>query len=134
MAVTAMDSALSPDSVETGPVLYVCTTCRRGQPASDYPAGQQLYDALAAQAEHVTVRPVACLAACDRGCTAVVAGAGRWAWLMGNLGTEKTADILAYVDLYMQSRAGTVMPSRRPASLGDMVLGRFPASLVSLRD
>jgi len=130
MAVLLMGETLSG----AGPVLYVCTTCRRGEAASDYPAGEQLHDALAAQAERVTVHPVSCLAACDRGCTAVLAAEGRWAWLLGRLGTEKTADILAYVDLYMQSRTGTVMPSKRPASLGDMVLGRVPSSLISIQD
>ncbi|GBQ64706.1 hypothetical protein AA103196_0949 [Ameyamaea chiangmaiensis NBRC 103196] len=117
-----------------GPVLYVCTTCRRGEGASDNPPGQQLHDALAARAERVAVREVACLAACDRGCTAFLAQEGHWGWLLGNLGPEKASDILHYVDLYAASRTGTVMPSRRPASLSDMVLGRMPAAVISLKE
>lgn len=77
----------------------------------------------------VTLHPVSCLAACDRGCTAAIAMPGRWTWLLGHLGPEKAEDLLAYARLYAASPRGTVMPSRRPASLADMVLGRLPAAL-----
>ncbi|GBR37853.1 MULTISPECIES: DUF1636 domain-containing protein [Komagataeibacter] len=120
---------------ETGPVhLHVCVTCRRGLPASDNPPGRQLHDAmqaLAADSPQVVVHEVSCLAACNDGCTAVVAMPGKWGWLLANLGPEKADDLMTYVAAYGASRSGTVMPSRRPASLSDMVRGRFPASLFS---
>lgn len=53
----------------------------------------------------------------------------RWTWLLGHLGPEKAEDILAYARHYAASAKGTVMPSRRPATLADMVLGRVPATL-----
>lgn len=77
----------------------------------------------------ITLRPVACLAACDRGCTAAIAMPGRWTWLLGHLGPEKAEDLLVYAQLYAASAKGTVMPSRRPASLADMILGRVPVLL-----
>lgn len=138
----------SPSSNQAGydhPVLHVCMTCRRGGPAMERPPGAQLYDRLLAllaaeeeagesSALPVTLQPVECLAACDRGCTAAIAMAGRWTWLLGYLGAEKAEDLLAYARLYAASKKGTVMPSRRPASLSDMVLGRVPASLYQEQD
>lgn len=114
--------------------LHVCVTCRRGLPASDNPQGRQLHDALVALAHddpQVVIHEVSCLAACDAGCTAVVASPGKWGWLLANLGPEKAEDLLTYITAYAAARSGTVMPSRRPASLSDMVRGRFPASLFS---
>ncbi|MFT8731538.1 MAG: DUF1636 domain-containing protein [Acetobacter fabarum] len=129
----------SAHSAQAGlPVLHVCVTCRRGGPAMDCPPGEQLLERLQVllDAEHLagvapsaTLRPVACLAACDRGCTAAIAMPERWTWLLGHLGPEKAEDILAYARLYAASAKGTVMPSRRPATLADMVLGRVPATL-----
>ncbi|MDE7547686.1 DUF1636 domain-containing protein [Acetobacter fabarum] len=120
------------------PVLHVCVTCRRGGPAMDCPPGAQLLERLqnlldaerlAGATPCATLRPVACLAACDRGCTAAIAMPGRWTWLLGHLGPEKAEDILAYARQYAASAKGTVMPSRRPAALANMVLGRVPAIL-----
>ncbi|MCE2575882.1 DUF1636 domain-containing protein [Komagataeibacter sp. FNDCR2] len=114
--------------------VHVCVTCRRGLPASDSPQGRQLHDALAALATgnpEIVVHAVNCLAMCDSGCAAVVATPGKWGWLLAGLGPEKAADLLTYIAAYATSRSGTVMPSRRPASLSDMVRGRFPASLFS---
>lgn len=139
--MTAESSSLSsPSQAEhVGlPVVHVCVTCRRGGPAMDCPPGAQLLERLqtllaaeqqAGEAPSAVLRSVACLAACDRGCTAAIAMEGRWTWLLGHLGAEKAEDILAYARLYAASAKGTVMPSRRPASLANMVLGRVPALL-----
>ncbi|WP_338332909.1 DUF1636 domain-containing protein [Acetobacter sp. LMG 32666] len=139
--MTAEHASLSPSDnpAHAGPpVLHVCVTCRRGGPAMDCPPGAQLLERLqnlldaerlADLAPSATLRPVACLAACDRGCTAAIAMPERWTWLLGHLGEEKAEDILAFARLYAASAKGTVMPSRRPASLANMVLGRVPATL-----
>lgn len=135
-AVRSVSPPISPPAAAEGPVLHVCITCRRGGPAMDTPPGAQLLDSLTAllaaepqQAFPVTLRPVSCLAACDRGCAAAIAMPDRWTWLLGQLGPEKAEDLLAYAQLYAASSRGTVMPSRRPASLANMVLGRLPAAL-----
>lgn len=141
-------SALVPPSPNVSvlpehPVLHVCTLCRGAGPAMAHPPGAQLYDqliALLAQEQAaaqpaeaaplpIEIKPVECLAACYQGCTAAIAMPGRWTWLLGHLGPEKAQDLLTYARLYAASKKGTVMPSRRPASLSDMVLGRVPASL-----
>jgi predicted metal-binding protein len=97
----------------------------------DTPPGAELFARLAAapDADAVELRKTECLASCDRGCTAAIAMPGRWTWLLGRLGPEKADDLLAYARLYAASPRGTVMPSRRPATLSDMVLGRVPAAL-----
>ncbi len=114
-------------------VLTVCTTCRMGLPKRDgVPVpGQVLHDrlsALLAQADDVPVRlhGVECLAVCDHGCAAAIAQPGKWSYLLGRLHPDKAADLLQFAAGYAASRTGTVMPSRRPASLADMILGRIP--------
>lgn len=132
-----LSSGNHPVSVSQ-PVLHVCVTCRRGGPATAHPPGAQLLEHLqtlldaeqqAGATSAVQLRSVACLAACDQGCTAAIAMEGRWTWLLGHLGPEKADDLLVYARLYAASSKGTVMPSRRPASLANMVLGRVPALL-----
>ncbi|GAB6967505.1 DUF1636 domain-containing protein [Komagataeibacter kakiaceti JCM 25156] len=132
---TPTQQPLAQQLPEASPVhVHVCVTCRRGLPASDNPQGRQLHDALttlAAGNAEIVVHEVNCLAMCDSGCAAVVATPGKWGWLLAELGPEKAADLLTYIVAYATSRSGTVMPSRRPASLSGMVRGRFPASLFS---
>ncbi|BBC80937.1 DUF1636 family protein [Acetobacter orientalis] len=144
MSALTPPSTLAPPTEHPRPVLHVCTTCRRGGPAMENPPGAQLYaQLLALRAQEQThpdappeqaligvdIQPVECLAACNQGCTAAIAMPGRWTWLLGHLGPEKAQDLLTYARLYAGSKKGTVMPSRRPASLSNMVLGRVPAVL-----
>ncbi|WP_408887671.1 DUF1636 domain-containing protein [Novacetimonas hansenii] len=113
--------------------LHVCVTCLRGLPVGAAPPGRALYEQMLTRTHdtNVVVHEVKCLAACDRGCTAVVAMPGKWGWLLGHLGPEKADDLMIYLAAYATSHSGSVMPSRRPASLSDMVLGRFPAALLT---
>lgn len=103
------------------PVLHVCLTCRDG--------GQALHDALASLADPVTlrVRGVRCLAACQQGCTATLSMPGKWSWLLGRLQPRLASDLLVYAQAYVRSTSGTVMPSRRPETLRDIILGRLPS-------
>ncbi|NVN01890.1 DUF1636 domain-containing protein [Asaia spathodeae] len=103
------------------PVFHVCQTCASG--------GQALHDALTelADPDLVAVESVRCLAACRQGCTATLSMPGKWSWLLGQLSPELAPDLLIYAQAYGRSASGTVMPSRRPDSLRDIILGRFPA-------
>ncbi|RUT24355.1 hypothetical protein C0V97_09725 [Asaia sp. W19] len=103
------------------PVLHVCQTCRDG--------GEALHDALAALAGETAVRVqgVRCLAACQQGCTATLSMPGKWSWLLGRLHPGLAPDLLLYAQAYARSPSGTVMPSRRPESLREVILGRFPS-------
>lgn len=114
-------------------LLHVCITCRAGTvPVEGMPVpGRVLHDRVAAllaadPAAPVRLREVECLAVCNEGCAAAIASAGKWSYLLGRLAPEKADDLLTFARSYAASRTGTVMPSRRPASLGDMILGRVP--------
>ncbi len=113
------------------PSLHVCITCRAGRELADGepPPGQLLHDAVAALLENdgpVFLRAVYCLASCERGCAAAISAPGKWGYLLGGLSGGIAPDLLTYGAAYAASRTGTVMPSKRPASLANAVLGRFP--------
>ncbi len=116
-------------------ILHVCATCQGGltlQPGEP-PMGRILHAAVArALADSqdrlpaVELRETSCLANCGRGCSAVLSMPGRWTYLLGGLSPALAADLAAYARTYGESRNGTVMPSRRAASLRDVVMGRAP--------
>lgn len=118
-----------PDPV---PTLHICITCRNGQTLTDADTrpGQHMMDAVAALldagAPAVNLRPVTCLSSCDNGCAAAISTPGKWTYLLGRLEPAMGADLLAYAATYAAHPTGTVLPSRRPASLARVVLGRMP--------
>ena len=112
-------------------LLHVCVTCKAASEAVE-PPGQRLYQALAESlagtADGLELRPVSCLAACDRGCTAAIFKPGKpFGYLLGHLQPQHAADILDYARRYGASPTGSVMPSRRAPSLANSILSRFPA-------
>ena len=115
------------------PRLIVCITCRAGRALADgeTPPGARLHAALAGLiAERhaaVDLHDVACMANCERGCSAALAMPRKWTFLLGHLTPEHAADLLSYAAAYATHATGTIMPSRRPASLRDVVLGRVPS-------
>lgn len=114
------------------PHLHVCITCRAGRELAEgaVAPGQVLHDALAGlagEAGAVRVLPVTCLSLCQQGCAASISAPGKWGYLLGGLSDRVAADLIDYGALYAASKTGTVMPSRRAASLADMVRARFPA-------
>ncbi len=113
------------------PVLHVCTTCRAGLPLAEGQTapGRHMHDAVAALLAAdpvVALREVACLSSCDAGCAAAISSRGKWTYLLGRLDPSLAPDLLEYAGIYAASRTGTVLPSKRPASLARMVLGRVP--------
>lgn len=111
------------------PTLHVCTTCRGGRTLAEgeSPIGEAMYETVAALAgPGVRVAPVKCLGSCNDGCAAVVSMPGKWTYLLGRLEPEMAADLLEYAALYGEHPTGGVMPSKRPASLARMILGRVP--------
>ena len=116
---------------EAVPCLHICITCRAGRTLAEgeTPAGQILHDAVAAllaEQAPVELRATSCLASCERGCAAAISLPGKWSYLLGGLSDGIAPDLLTYSAAYAASRTGTVMPSKRPASLANAVLGRFP--------
>ncbi len=115
----------------THTTLHICVTCRlTARDNENRCAGQELYNAvmlrLRAFTAPIDVRPVTCLANCERGCGAAISGEGKWSYLLGRLTPELASDLLVYATAYSMSSTGTVMPSRRPASLSQIILGRVP--------
>jgi predicted metal-binding protein len=113
------------------PTLYVCVTCRAGLPLPEdgVPPGQYMHDAIAAHgnAGLVALQAVKCLSSCDHGCAAAIAMPGKWRYLLGRLDPSLAGDLLDYAATYAAHPTGTVLPSKRAASLAHMVLGRMPA-------
>jgi predicted metal-binding protein len=129
---------------ESRPQLHVCVSCWRGGVAAPLEGaqtdGRKLYDRLQdLLAERdapapVELCPILCFANCQRGCSAGISAPGKWSYLMGDLGPEHAADLLAYADTYAAAKTGVVLPSKRPASLEKTVIARFPASLAAFKD
>ena len=113
------------------PRLAVCVTCRAGREIDDLRPrpGRVLYEALAARAAgEAELMEVECLSVCDRGCSVAISVAGKWSYLLGGLEAGMADDLLTYARAYGVSKTGLVLPSKRPASLATMVLGRMPPS------
>ncbi len=115
------------------PRLIICTKCRAGHTLDESAPtpGARLHAALerliADAPAPVDLQPVSCLANCDRGCSGAIAMPGKWTYLLGLLAPEHAADLLTYGAAYAASANGTVLPSRRPASLQHVIMGRVPS-------
>jgi predicted metal-binding protein len=113
--------------------LVVCTTCRAGRDLAEgeAPPGALLHAELerrlAASDVPLSLSGVACLANCARGCTAAITMPGKWTYLLADLTPAHADDLIDYGAAYVASRSGTVLPSRRPASLRNAILARVPA-------
>jgi predicted metal-binding protein len=124
-----------PDSIA---VLHVCTTCRAGQELAEgdpFP-GALLHAEIARQlrdrpAQALCLREVKCLSSCPRGAAAAISMPGKWSYLLGDLTQALVPDLLDYCASYAASKTGTVLPSRRAASLQSFILGRFPGQEIA---
>lgn len=119
------------DAAGGRPRLAVCVTCRAGQEVDDLSLrpGRRLYQTLAtlcADTDELELLPVECLSLCERGCSAAISMPEKWSYLLGGLEETMAEDLLTYARAYAVSRTGLVLPSKRPASLADMVKGRMP--------
>jgi len=138
MAPIVEDRAPEPRAPEV--CIHVCVTCKAGEPCEDEAERpglrfRQALDAALAKRDDagwLAVREVSCLASCDHGCAAAISMDGKWSYLLGRLGEHKAADVLAYASVYRASKSGVVLPSKRPASLHDAVLGRMPSLVPTL--
>lgn len=113
-----------------GAVLYVCTTCRAGQPVPEGAAapGMQLFDALtgAGAPEGVTIRPVECLSACDHGCSVALSKTGGWSYVYGRMTLADAPEILRGAGLYADADNGIVPWRDRPVIFRKQSLARIP--------
>ncbi|GBQ27779.1 DUF1636 domain-containing protein [Gluconacetobacter azotocaptans] len=110
--------------------LFVCTTCRAGEPAMEgQPVpGARLYAALATASvpEGLTIAPVECLSACGNGCAVALSAPGCWSYVYGRLGESDTAEILAGAATYAATPDGLVPWRERPQIFRKQSLARIP--------
>ena len=136
--ILAEDATISeadiPDSAISGATsaitIYVCVTCRGGEPLDLVPVpGEALAaaTALAADGTGLSVRPVRCLANCNRGLSAAVRRDGAWTYVFGDLDPVGGAGALIEgAKLYAAAPDG-LMPWRgRPDALKRGLVARTP--------
>lgn len=105
--------------------LVICTTCADG-------SGQALLEAVENEALArdlpLVVRGQACMAACNRSCTAALQGAGKHSYLFGELAPDAPS-IDALLDVagqHAEPGDGLLAWSRRPQRLKAGLIARLP--------
>jgi predicted metal-binding protein len=110
--------------------LYVCMTCKAGQPVPEgaLPPGSELYHALVANdaPDGVTIVPVECLSACSQGCSVALSKPGAWGYVYGRLSVDNAADILAGAACYAVADHGLVPWRERPEIFRKQSIARIP--------
>lgn len=101
--------------------LFVCTDCLN--------TPDQFIAALSAQlvGSGCTVKPVECLAVCERPATLSLTGHGKWTYLLGNI--SPVADLASLVETaraYASSPNGIIPMDQRPPAFRDWVIARSP--------
>lgn len=112
-----------------GTVLYVCTTCRAGQPLPEGEAcpGSRLHEALAPHVpEGVTLRGVECLSACDNGCAIALSKPGGWTYVYGRMTLDDVPEIARGAGLFAATADGIVPWRERPVIFRKQSLARIP--------
>jgi predicted metal-binding protein len=111
-----------------GVTLYVCVTCKAGQPLADgEPApGVRLHAALSDGGAGFSVQPVECLSACNTGCAVALSAPGRWSYVYGHMTAEDAPEILRGAALYAQAPDGLVVWRDRPVIFRKRALARIP--------
>jgi predicted metal-binding protein len=110
--------------------IYVCVTCRGGQPLDLVPVPGEVLAAATAQAATgtgIAVRPIRCLANCNRGLSAAVRRDGAWTYVFGNLDPSNgAAALIEGAKLFARACDG-LMPWRgRPDALKRGLVARTP--------
>ena len=113
-----------------GATLYVCTTCKTGQPVpeGELPPGAQLHAALTAEGAPKGVRiiGVECLSACNTGCAISLAKPGAWSYVYGRLTLDDVPAILEGAAKYAATADGIVPWRDRPTVFRKQSIARIP--------
>ena len=110
--------------------LYVCTTCKRGEPVAegDPVPGAALHAAILAKGapDGVRIVGVECLSACNTGCAVSLAMPGAWSYVYGHMGPENAAEILEGAAKYAATTDGIVVWRDRPVIFRKQSIARIP--------
>ena len=110
--------------------LYVCTTCKAGDPVAegDLPPGTRLYDALRQEIlpEGIRIVGVECLSACTSGCAISLTKPGAWSYVYGRLVLDDVPAILEGAGKYAASLDGIVPWRERPTVFRKQSIARIP--------
>jgi predicted metal-binding protein len=110
--------------------LYVCTTCKAGEPVPEgtLPPGAQLHAALTAGTapEGVRIVGVECLSACNTGCAVSLSKAGAWSYVYGRLTLDDVPAILEGAAKYAATTDGLVTWRDRPTVFRKQSIARIP--------
>lgn len=117
------------------PVIHVCVTCKRAETPEPLEArpGRKLFEAVSTLAQtrgiDCDVRPVECMAQCERSCTVAFSSPDKWSYIFGDLDpdVEGTADaVLACLDIQANDPEGLIRLGRRPPQIRKGLLARIP--------
>jgi predicted metal-binding protein len=127
---TSAVSTSAPANAASAVTIYVCITCRGGKPLDLVPVPGEVLAAATARAVEgtgIAVRPVRCLANCNRGLSAAVRRDGAWTYVFGDLDpTGGAAALVEGARLFAGAPDG-LMPWRgRPAALKRGLVARTP--------
>ena len=113
-----------------GTTLFVCTTCKAGEPVPEgsLPPGAQLYAALTVEAapEGVRIVGVECLSACNTGCAVSLTKPGAWSYVYGRLTLDDVPAILEGAAKYAATQDGIVPWRDRPTVFRKQSIARIP--------
>ena len=113
-----------------GATLYVCTTCKAGQPVDEGEPrpGALLHAALLAAGapESLRIVGVECLSACDSGCTISLTKPGAWSYVYGRLTVDDIPAILDGAGKYAAAPDGIVPWRDRPTVFRKQSIARIP--------
>ena len=113
-----------------GATLFVCTTCKAGQPVpEDGPRpGALLHAALTRGPvpEGVRIVGVECLSACNTGCAVSLTKPGAWSYVYGRLTLDDVPAILDGAGKYAASADGIVPWRERPIVFRKQSIARIP--------
>ncbi|OYW54927.1 MAG: metal-binding protein [Rhodobacterales bacterium 32-66-7] len=110
--------------------LYVCTTCKTGEPVLEgtLPPGAELHAALAAGPvpDGVRLVGVECLSACTAACAVSLTKPGGWSYVYGRLTLDDVPAILDGAAKYAASPDGLVAWRDRPTVFRKQSIARIP--------
>ena len=122
------DAAADGLAGEPDVTIFVCTNCREASDSQARP-GIGLMDALrkAAAGKPLSVKPVTCLANCEKGPSAAFNHRSGWSYVFGHLSLDTVEDILVGAMMLADDERGLLPLRGRPMCLrGKGMTARIP--------